>query len=283
MRCLDSIRHQSLPMSFFEVIVVDDGSSDETSVEMEDVQRSWTGAVRCTRRLHGGPAAARNSGIAMAAGDIVAFIDDDCVAARTWLERLIPSFSEDQAGGVEGKVLPRGGLSPLRHWVDNSRGGHYLTANVAYRRELLEEVGGFDESYLVAGGEDYDLAYRILERGYRIPFAEKAIVYHPVYVESFRQYARRRNAWWGSVRLSRKHPKVFRQHIGRGCLGNILFYTTIYPGHQLFSWRGWLLRHPRDLVFLMPRLAYHIYYGAYVLLRTLVAWIPKEVSRNTLQ
>lgn len=277
MRCLESIGRQTLRRSAFEAIVVDDGSTDDTRDTVREFQRHWTGSVEYARGPHRGPATSRNLGIRTSKAEIVAFIDDDCLAEEGWLRNLIPRFSDASVGGVEGQVIPQGKLSPLGHWVSNRGGGQYLTANVAYRRDLLLRIQGFDEGYPVAGGEDYDLAYRVLESGHRIVFEAKAVVHHPVSYQSFRQFLERRHMWWSNVRLWRKHPEAFKRHSGRTGNANLLFYMAFFPAYQLFSWREWFVSHPRDLPFFSLRMTYQAYYLGYVLIRTLLGLLPRDV------
>lgn len=171
--CLDALRDQDLPRSAFEVIVVDGGSTDGSGALA--IERD----VRLLMDEGRGPAAARNIGIARARGEIVAFTDADCVPRFDWLARIDAAFRADpDAGGVAGGVrLPR--ASFLGRVEDNDARVHYhgyITSNIAYRRDVLAALGGFDESLRCA--EDYDLAWRMLDAGHRIERAEDAIVLH---------------------------------------------------------------------------------------------------------
>lgn len=171
--CLDAIDAQDYPPRRFEVIVVDGRSTDGCR---EFVQARGLRVLDDPGR---GPAAARNLGIRAASGEIVAFTDADCVPRFDWLSHFADAFRRDPTlAGVAGPLrLPRATL--LGRIEDNDarrfyRG--YITSNVAYRRSVLLEVGGFDEMLCCA--EDYDLAWRVLDRGHRIAHDERPVVLH---------------------------------------------------------------------------------------------------------
>lgn len=171
--CLDALAMQDHPPSRVEILLVD-GCSTDGSLELA--------AERGVRILHDpgrGPGAARNVGIEAAQGHIVAFTDADCVPRFDWLTRIVARFEADPTlAGVAGAMrLPRGTI--VGRFEDNDarlRYLGYITSNVAYRRDALVEIGGFDES--LACAEDYDLAWRLLDRGHRIAHEPDAIVLH---------------------------------------------------------------------------------------------------------
>ncbi len=88
-RCLASLISQVYPSDRFEIIVVDDGSTDDIATAVHEVTDGWNGRVSCLRKANGGPASARNAGIKAAIGDIVAFIDSDCSAEPDWLSQMV--------------------------------------------------------------------------------------------------------------------------------------------------------------------------------------------------
>jgi glycosyltransferase involved in cell wall biosynthesis len=183
--CLRSVTAQRLSAgAAFEVVCVDNGSTDGTRAALE---RWPVRVVDCAVR---GVAAARNAGLRAARGDVVAMIDSDCVATDGWLERLIEPFA-DRA------VLAAGGRIEAYHvecgpalWTASYQvleqerffRGEYLwppffaTANAAFRREVLERVGGFDET--LKAGEDADAVWRLLDLGGRVAYCPQAMVRH---------------------------------------------------------------------------------------------------------
>jgi glycosyltransferase involved in cell wall biosynthesis len=209
---LAHVRQQTLSRSRYEVIVVDDGSDDDTSAL---ARAAGVQVVRLA--IPAGLAAARNAGVGAAAGAIVAFTDDDCAPARNWLAALSSSFADAAVDGVGGKVVPdcrngfllrylqaRNPLTPLpAELLACSSAGYRLRlylrsvvvsepepaagaplycavgANMAFRRELIVELGGFDEAFTF-GGEEEDLCRRAHSRphGARLRHEPDAVVVH---------------------------------------------------------------------------------------------------------
>ncbi len=164
-----------------EVIVVDDGSTDETA----SVARGC--GARCVSQPNGGPASSRNTGFRAARGRYVLFTDSDCVPDPHWAERLIAPFGEERVGACGGSyTMANDGVVPAGiHWeiiTRHRRFGSRVRAlgsyNLAVRRDVLEAVGGFDETYLTASGEDNDLSYRISSLGYELRWVPEATVGH---------------------------------------------------------------------------------------------------------
>lgn len=176
-----------------EVVVVDDGSTDATGQRVREVSHP---DLHYLRKENGGPASARNLGIRRATGDAIAFTDDDCVPAEGWVRSLAGRLDREEmdVAGVGGRVLPLrdgwvGRYSTFHRILETPSSGSYLvTANALYRREVLEKVGGFDESIRQPGGEDPDLSFRVAKMGYRFVYEPSAVVRHD-YRESMVDFA----------------------------------------------------------------------------------------------
>lgn len=184
--CIESLLAQAYPVDRFDVIVVENGSTDATS---EVVSRY---PVRLLHSPVRGPAAARNLGFAQSNADIVAFTDADCIAHRRWLAELVRPYIDDAVVmGVGGSIVAyvhgeRTDVErfldehpPLINWVSSADQflPHLLTANASYRRALLARAGGFDPVYVAAA--DVDLSWRLqVELGAKLAYAPKAVVYH---------------------------------------------------------------------------------------------------------
>jgi cellulose synthase/poly-beta-1,6-N-acetylglucosamine synthase-like glycosyltransferase len=197
-----------------EVVIADDGSTDNTA----DVVGSFP--VKYVYQQNRGPAAARNTGAKAASGEILAFTDSDCLASPDWTKRLVEGFDDEAVGVVAGSygiANPNKILPCLIHeeikWR-HSRFGEFVRAfgsyNFAIRRELFEGLGGFDESYGTASGEDNDLSYRVLKAGYKIRFSPDALVAH-YHTEGLWKYLKEqaRHGYW-RMKLYGDHPDMAR-------------------------------------------------------------------------
>ena len=173
----------------FEVVVVDDASKDDTAAVLEQIAATSPLTLRLIRQPRNrGPAAARNLGWRSTTAQVVVFTDDDCTAEPGWLTRLVAGA--DHADIVQGRTIPdpteldqTGPFS--RTLTIEHEDGFYQTCNIAYRRHVLEEAGGFDEAFRFAAGEDTDLAWRAREAGAKTAFLDDAVVRHTVRPSSF--------------------------------------------------------------------------------------------------
>lgn len=217
-----SLQAQTLGIERFEVVVVDDASTDETHAVIAAARERRALHLRVIRReASGGPATARNAGWRSAGAPLVAFTDDDCVAAPRWLEKALAAAREHEGAVVQGRTDPipeeHHLLGPFTRTMRVNRlGPYYQTCNIFYPRELLERLGGFDESYRLPSGEDTDLAWRAIESGRETVFAADARVFHAV--NELGPIGRLRVAlkWGGSVALFRRHPELRAVHLYRG-------------------------------------------------------------------
>lgn len=186
-RTLDHLKQQTLSKDAYEVIIVDDGSNDATTEYMQ-AYRQDNEYVRYFKKSRSGPADSRNFGLKQAKGDIIAFTDDDCIIPFNWLENIQRAFLEDSMIlGVEGQTLTFfNRVHPLTHQVVNiakRKGRVFPTCNVAYRKEILERVGGFYNKFKYPHNEDVDFGWSVLEHG-EILFDQSVVVIHPAYYRS---------------------------------------------------------------------------------------------------
>lgn len=172
-----------------EVVVVDDGSDDETPKIVAEA----SGPVRLIKQTRKGPAAARNRGALEAAASIFAFTDADCVPHPDWLRAGLHAL--DSADLVQGAVLPDPSAtrSPFDRTLTVTREyGLYETANLIVRREAFEQVGGFEEWLVARVGkplaEDVWFGWSVKRAGGATAFCEGALVHHAVFRRGARDY-----------------------------------------------------------------------------------------------
>jgi len=166
-----------------EVVVVDDGSTDATA----EIAARYP--VRLVTIDHAGLSTARNEGLRVASGDLVAYLDSDAYPPPEWPYYLALGMDAPDVGGVGGPNVPPRHDPPAAHRVAHAPGGplhvllsddraeHVPGCNMAFWREVLLEVGGFDPIFTSAG-DDVDVCWRVLDRGWEIAFHPAALVWH---------------------------------------------------------------------------------------------------------
>ena len=182
--CLSSLRSLDYPKDKYEVIVVDGGSTDKT------VQICQEFDVKLIKETRKGRGTARNVGVANSRGDIIAFIDADCVASIDWLRVHVQNHQEISVGAVGGSVInpyiDRSTLPAILSHFDNfaefdqklpKRAFYHIpTCNASYKRKVLFAVKCFDDK--LDQYEDFLLSRKITDSGYRVLFEPKAKVTH---------------------------------------------------------------------------------------------------------
>ncbi len=180
--CLASLEHLNYPD--YEVIVVNDGSKDRTLEISEKF-----GYCRIISQPNKGLSVARNVGAEAATGAIVAYTDSDCVADPDWLAYLVAKMETSDLVACGGPNFPPPENSLVPAAVAVSPGGpthvllsddvaeHIAGCNMAFRRDVLMQLGGFDPVYRAAG-DDVDICWRLQDAGYTIGFSPAAIVWH---------------------------------------------------------------------------------------------------------
>jgi GT2 family glycosyltransferase len=183
-KCLDLLAPgvQTFPADKYQVIVSDDGYKT-TAEEMIRERYPWVKWFAGPRK---GPASNRNNGAKYAQGEWLAFTDDDCLPSPNWLSSYAEAFTGESLA-LEGAIHPDGDYKQdLSECPINLTGGCFWSANIAVKRSLFEEIGGFDSNYSLALGEDVDLQKR-LSALTKISFVPNARVDHPVRLFSLTQ------------------------------------------------------------------------------------------------
>jgi GT2 family glycosyltransferase len=211
-RLLQALEHQTLSPERFEVVVTDDGSRDETPQVLRAAAQRGTLRVKTLRHdTSAGPAAGRNAAWRAASAPVIAFIDDDCTPSAEWLTAGLSGL--DSADVVVGAVTRhpdqahRTSRFARELIVGREQVRWYATANIFYRRTDLEELGGFDESYPGAAGEDTDLGFRAEAHGLRTGFEPDAIVFHDVTAAGPRAAVKDQARWSALALVFASHPE----------------------------------------------------------------------------
>ena len=237
--CLASLEKLNYPN--YEVMVVNDGSTDGTRQIAEGYDY-----IRLIDQENKGLSEARNVGTKAATGDIIAFTDADCMADPDWLTHLVARFQSSEFGAVGGPNLTPPDDSfvascvavspgaPTHVLLDDEVAEHIPGCNMAFRREALEAIDGFDPIFRAAG-DDVDLCWRLQNKGYKIGFSPAAVVWH-FRRNTIRDYIKQQRGYGkAETLLFFKHPSRFN------VLGQSRWFGRIYGDLSSFL----LSRQPR--------------------------------------
>ena len=180
-RVLDACFEQTMDASEYEVVLVNDGSTDDTPAVIERAQRRATCRFSVINQPNSGLAKGRNAGIARATGERIIFIDDDVLP--------LPNFVEEhwRSHAAHPKVIVRGGAINVESFDDlpppvwdirHYSGNYFWTTNVSVPLATIRAIGGFNESFSEYGWEDIDVGLRLRFGGVKAVFNSKALVYH---------------------------------------------------------------------------------------------------------
>ncbi|MGE0454981.1 MAG: glycosyltransferase [Vicinamibacteria bacterium] len=212
--CLSSLRRLNYPD--YEVVVIDDGSTDKVP---EICARH--DFIRYFRQPNKGLSAARNQGMELANGEVIAYTDDDCFADEDWLYFLVSKLVDSDASGVGGpNLLPEGDGpvaacvsaspgTPAHILVDDSVAEHVPGCNMAFWADRLRAIGGFDPAYRAAG-DDVDACWRLQAEGDHIVYSPAAMVWHHRRATVEAYLKQQRGYGIAEALLKRKHPEKFR-------------------------------------------------------------------------
>jgi GT2 family glycosyltransferase len=231
----------------FEVIVVNDGSNDSTPAIVEEY------GFRLITTENRGLSNARNTGFEASTGEIVAYIDDDARPDPHWLTYLAATFMNSEHVGVGGPNIAPPGDGPIAESVADAPGGpahvllsdgeaeHIPGCNMAFRKDALQAVGGFDPQFRIAG-DDVDICWKLQERGWTLGFNPAAMVWHHCR-DSVKAYFKQQfNYGKAEALLELKWPQKYNPF-----------------GHQTWEGRMYGPRHSPILPFLKQR----VYYGVW--------------------
>lgn len=256
--CLASLMRLDYPD--YEVLVVDDGSTDNTSEIAADFPQ-----LEYHYQKNQGLSVARNVGAKLANGEIVAYTDDDCVADEHWLRYLVQSMNDQQVEAIGGpnitpdsdgwiaKCVAASPGNPSHVMLNDTHAEHVPGCNMAFRRSTLLGIGGFDPQFRVAG-DDVDLCWRLLDADLAIGYAPGAMVWHhrratvKAYAEQQKGYGRsealvhfKHPQRLGAYGRSRWHGVIY----GDGAVGLPLMPQIVYHGQFGLGLFQTIYRHNR--------------------------------------
>jgi glycosyltransferase involved in cell wall biosynthesis len=213
---LEALAEQTLGRDRFEVVVAHDSTGEETDALLRDHELARNGTLRHVRRSPGSspPGANRNAAWRASRAPLVAFTDDDCRPPADWLANALAAAEQNAGAIVQGATRPdpdegRLGYAPIHHkqHIDPPT-AWAQTCNIVYPREVLERLGGFDETRMV--GEDAALAAIARGTGIEHVAAPDVLTYHAVEPVPLPRFLRSLRRWEDLPLLAREHPSVRR-------------------------------------------------------------------------
>ena len=270
---LEALAAQEVPASLtWEIVVVDNNSTDSTPRIVEDFLRTSPLPVRYALEPAQGTNHARNRGVGESTGTIIAFTDDDVVPARNWVRSIVAGMSRWGADGIGGRILPQWLARPPA-WLERDRhlwealalrdaptpaelrltaagrfcqGVEIWGANMAFRRSLFDQVGVFDPSIghrgdRLVGGDETEFVRRAVRAGCRIVYDPDLIVWHRIGPERLKKrFFRRKCFHIGEARAARTTPAP------RRCLLGVPLYQLRVLVHNAVRWIAAILRRDPD-------------------------------------
>lgn len=260
-KCLDALFRQTCANFNFEIIVIDDGSTDGTENAVKEIILNAPVTLRYLKQENKGPAAARNVGIKNAHSEIVLFIGDDIIVTETFIEEHITwqtrKYPEENIA-VLGHITwyPDLKITPFMEYIgkegvqfgfklikdiENVPYNFFYTSNISLKRGYLLNNGFFDEEFLHAAWEDIELAYRLTKNGLTIVYNKKAIVYHN-HAVSQKGYCKRMEISGRACKIfHEKHPELkslevrYRFPLYKSVVKYLLWYISIPLGRVIFK------------------------------------------------
>jgi len=217
--CLKVLSSQNYPKNKYEVIVVDDGSIDNTKNIVKKFRK-----FKFIEQNHNGPAVARNLGAKKSKGEIILFTDSDCIPSKNWIRNMVKPFENKEIVGVQGtyktynkkSLIARFAGYEIEQRHEKLKKQKYIdfigTFSAGYRRKIFSKFGGFDIIFKMASGEDTELSFKLSNENFKMVFEPKAFVYHR-HPDNLKKFLRQKfwRGYW-RIPLYRKHNKKMLSH-----------------------------------------------------------------------
>ena len=277
-RCLDSLTGQKFQNGKWEVLICDDGSTEE----MADVVgrfKSILPNLRLLRQSARGPAAARNLGFRSSSASIFVCLDSDIICGPNYISRMVDALETNPDWvAAEATLLTREGRSSILLDAPENRGGTFPSGASAYRREALERVGGFDEEFLLPACEDADLAARLIQLG-KYGYVPEAVAYHPVRRVSLSTHWRWRKHWRYEMVLAKRYGFLSFPGNPAGSYPRlrVAFAAIItLPAGRLIQGLKEMLQNPRDGISACLYALFDVFCGIWALPSILLGSVPPQ-------
>ncbi|MEO7144352.1 MAG: glycosyltransferase [Bryobacteraceae bacterium] len=285
---VESLGAQTLASSRYEVIVVDNCSTDPTAEIMRRMQSELTCRLVYHRMPENrGPVLSRNTAARMALGEILAFTDSDCRVSSNWLEHGLRALDEHPGaafvtGPIRDKPEQPAGFFTLRYDAQPGEDRTYRACNIFYRKQVFWEAGGFDEtayygqtSFMHYECADIDLAWRVKEKGCANFYAQDVVVYHEVWKVTPWNWLNKQTQLMPLPLFLKRHPHLARSFLWHGPLfapQNALFYVLV-AGFLLAPVKLWFLGLTLPyLAWLISRVTFELWRRPVRLLAALTFW-----------
>jgi glycosyltransferase involved in cell wall biosynthesis len=255
---LKSFSEQTYPRTKFEVVIIDDGSTDGTDMFIQEFSKSLDYSLKYFKQKNKGRGAARNKGVELASGEIVFFTGDDCISDPRLLEEHNRNYQETKNNncGVLGytTIHPDIEDTPLIEYLYMS--GHqfgyqalvhgkeisfeyYYTTNLSLPREKFIEIGGFEEEFPYEAFEDIELGYRLTSIEFKVLYNKNAVTYHKHPVDLCSLTRRSIHIGESAILFYQKHSELKDWGIGIDALVNpslrCNFYDSLIKYAQLLG------------------------------------------------
>jgi glycosyltransferase involved in cell wall biosynthesis len=212
---IDSLSKQTFSSDKFEIIIIDDGSTDNTMKVIQDFRNQLKLRITVLKQDHKGPGAARNLGMKLARGKYFIFIDSDCIADKNWLRAYEEAIYNKEVAGFGGPDSVLNNFMPIQKAIDYSMTSFITTGgirghskkklskyyprsfNMGVRSDIVEKIGGMGK---LRHGQDIEFSNRILSTGEPVIKVDKAVVYHKRRISLIKFFKQVYN--WGIARIN---------------------------------------------------------------------------------